>query len=83
VESFWIAFPEWGFYTKQGIKMSKTKKLLEAAIEIIENEEYQGICLACGQIADEIEPDARKYECECCGAEEVYGAEEVILMFGY
>lgn len=63
--------------------MSKTKSFLETAIEILERDEYQGVCLACGEIAEEVEPDARKYECECCGAEKVYGAEEIILTFGF
>jgi hypothetical protein len=39
-----------------------------------------GFCLACGQIANCVEPDARKYTCQCCGAPKVYGAEELILM---
>jgi hypothetical protein len=39
-----------------------------------------GFCLACGEEADNCEPDARKYECEHCGAHEVYGAEELLMM---
>jgi predicted amidophosphoribosyltransferase len=39
-----------------------------------------GICLACGADADGCESDARKYECEVCGAHEVYGAAEILLM---
>ena len=27
-----------------------------------------------------VEPDARSYECEGCGAAEVYGLEELMLM---
>ena len=27
-----------------------------------------------------VEPDARKYECDCCGEPKVYGAEELIMM---
>jgi len=41
-----------------------------------------GFCLACGADADDCEPDARRYECEACGAKKVYGAEEVLLMVG-
>ena len=40
----------------------------------------QGICLACGEEATGCEPDARKYECDCCGKRAVYGAEEALLM---
>lgn len=39
-----------------------------------------GFCLACGESADGVEPDARRYTCECCGADKVYGSEELALM---
>lgn len=41
-----------------------------------------GFCLACGEEVEGVEPDARKYECECecCGEKKVYGAEELLLM---
>lgn len=39
-----------------------------------------GFCLACGEDADGCEPDARNYTCECCGAEQVFGAEELTMM---
>lgn len=39
-----------------------------------------GFCTACGLEADGCEPDARNYECEGCGAHEVFGAEELLLM---
>ena len=39
----------------------------------------EGWCLACGS-TQAAEPDARRYECEACGAPKVYGAEELILM---
>ena len=41
-----------------------------------------GFCLACEEEADGCEPDARKYECEHCGAFEVYGASEILMMGG-
>lgn len=41
-----------------------------------------GFCLACGEQADGVEPDAQGYECEACGKAKVYGAEELVLM-GY
>ena len=40
----------------------------------------QGFCIECGEDAYEVEPDARKYECESCGAKAVYGAQELLLM---
>ncbi len=39
-----------------------------------------GACLACGEMADGVEPDAREYECESCGAKKVYGLEEILMM---
>lgn len=42
--------------------------------------EYLGFCLACGAEAHNVEPDARRYTCEACGAEKVYGLEELLLM---
>lgn len=39
-----------------------------------------GFCLSCGELADGVEPDARKYVCECCGDRSVYGAEEILIM---
>ena len=40
----------------------------------------KGFCLACGEEADGVEPDARKYECESCGAPKVFGYAELLLM---
>lgn len=39
-----------------------------------------GFCIACGLEAEGVEPDARKYKCESCGALAVYGAEELVIM---
>ena len=44
-----------------------------------QSDEYIGFCVACGAEAYGVEPDARGYTCEECGARAVYGAEE--LMF--
>jgi hypothetical protein len=35
--------------------------------------------VACGAEAYNVEPDARAYLCESCGAHEVFGAEELLL----
>ena len=40
----------------------------------------QGLCIACGEEASGVEPDARKYECESCNALKVYGLEELVMM---
>ena len=44
------------------------------------NGSNQGFCLACANAQDGVEPDARRYTCEACGAPKVYGAEELTLM---
>jgi hypothetical protein len=60
------------------------QQLVQHAITLLRDRElaYPGICLACGEAQDGCEPDACQYECENCGAAQVYGAEEVILMGG-
>lgn len=57
-------------------------KIVRPSIEdVIEaSRDSQGFCLACGEIADCCEPDARCYKCEACGERQVYGAEEIALM---
>ena len=50
--------------------------------EEMSNSEDMGFCVFCGEEAYGVEPDARKYECECCERRGVYGCEELILM-GY
>ena len=40
----------------------------------------QGVCLACGELADGWEPDARAYECEVCETSAVYGIKEALTM---
>jgi len=44
------------------------------------SEDNEGYCMACGEPAYGVEPDARGYECEACGEKEVYGLEELMLM---
>jgi len=39
-----------------------------------------GFCLACGEAAFSVEPDAQRYHCGECDAHEVYGAEEILMM---
>jgi Zn finger protein HypA/HybF involved in hydrogenase expression len=42
--------------------------------------DYIGYCLACGETQEGVEPDARRYKCESCGMDKVYGGEELVLM---
>lgn len=47
---------------------------------VVEGDNMDGFCLACGSVQGGVEPDARRYVCEGCGAAKVYGAEELLLM---
>ena len=53
---------------------------LDTLIDACRADENLGFCLACGDEAYGVEPDARKYKCESCGELKVYGAEEIVLM---
>jgi len=61
------------------------KSLTDAAIlDAVERRmtdlDNPGFCLICGNEAEGVEPDARNYTCEACGAEQVFGAEELMLV---
>ena len=39
-----------------------------------------GLCIVCGADAYGVEPDARRYRCDHCDSNGVYGAEELMIM---
>ena len=53
---------------------------IDRVVEAAENDENIGFCLSCGAEHDCCEPDARNYECEECGAHQMFGAAEILLM---
>lgn len=53
--------------------------IMEAANRYQTTLDNPGFCIACGCEVGGIEPDAREYECEACGEEAVYGAEELLM----
>ena len=58
--------------------MARKKSVVFTLEQIEEAMEGQyGFCIACGAERSCCEPDARKYPCEGCGQEEVYGAESL------
>lgn len=60
--------------------MKLPKNLSEdQVIAAIEADDCLGFCMACGEEASGVEPDARNYKCESCGANQVFGAEEILL----
>jgi hypothetical protein len=42
-------------------------------------DDYCGVCVACGSVRENTEPDAEKYHCEECGEDKVYGVEVAFL----
>ena len=56
------------------------KPSLRALMAAIRADGNTGFCLACGNEATGIEPDARRATCDDCGAAKVYGAEQLLLM---
>ena len=54
---------------------------LDQILRAVEDD-YMGICIACGNEQEGVEPDARGYECESCGKNKVYGAEELLMQTG-
>lgn len=55
---------------------------IERVLEIVQADEDAGFCLACGDEAYGVEPDARNYECESCGERKVFGAQEILMSAG-
>lgn len=45
----------------------------------LESGDSLGFCRECGTEHDGVEPDARNYKCDHCGAMAVYGAEEMLI----
>lgn len=56
-----------------------TEIIMEAAERGMITLDNPGFCIACGQEAEGVEPDARRYTCEACGEPAVYGAEELLM----
>ena len=54
-------------------------RVMEACNRSMTTLDNPGFCIACGEEADGCEPDARGYECEACGENKVYGAEELLI----
>jgi hypothetical protein len=65
-----------GIQVHQSITADRVVALVEARMTGLDN---PGLCIMCGHEQDGCEPDARNYTCEACGAEQVFGADELLL----
>ena len=62
---------------------AKKQRTFPLNVLIAGSKDYMGYCLDCGAEREECEPDARHYECDSCGENNVFGAEELIMMCLY
>jgi len=61
--------------------MTMHKSITEERItEACESDDHMGFCIKCGADAYGVEPDAREYECEACGEQAVFGAQELLFV---
>lgn len=60
----------------KSVTLDRVMKLCEQQSRSLDD---PGICIECGQGAAGVEPDAREYPCAACGANAVYGAEELLV----
>lgn len=61
-------------------KSITTERVIEAVEEQMNSLLNPGFCLACGEDADQCEPDAEDYPCQGCGENKVCGAAQVLFM---
>lgn len=55
----------------------------EAAETSIYTDANPGFCIACGLQHTGCEPDMRDGECESCGSKAVFGAQELMMSWGF
>jgi len=53
---------------------------LDSIMDAVQYDYGVGFCLSCGADRMGCEPDACNYPCEECGEDQVFGAEELIIM---
>ncbi len=64
------------------MKMHRTitpERICEAVARRMQSLDNPGFCIACGNEAEGVEPDAERYECEACGELAVYGADDLLI----
>ena len=60
------------------------QNIVQTAIGLLEDDmdTIEGVCIKCGVVHHGVEPDAEKYKCDSCETNTVYGADQIILLFG-
>lgn len=79
-----VQIPDGGVFLQEHVHAHPRVRHARAHTEAVERShttlDNPGFCILCGALADSIEPDARKYQCEACDAPGVYGAEELLFI---
>ena len=52
----------------------------DAEFEALISDGCHGLCIACGNEVEGVEPDARRYPCDECKRPKVFGLEELAIM---
>ncbi len=68
------------YKTKAGVTQFRPVMSEEEMSGLMFSARDNGLCLACGEEAYGVEPDARRRVCEGCGLAKVYGYEELMVM---
>lgn len=58
------------------VTIERVTDAIERSQQLLDN---PGFCILCGEDAEGVEPDARRYACEACGEPGVYGAEDLLI----
>ena len=58
------------------ITSDRVRDAVERGMTTLDN---PGFCIDCGDDAEGVKSDARRYKCEHCGKKAVYGAEELLV----
>jgi hypothetical protein len=54
--------------------------ILVASMRRVTDLEDPGFCLICGNEAGGVEPDAQHLTCGACGAEQVFGVDDLLMV---
>jgi len=60
----------------ESVTVERVTEAVERSMFDLDN---PGFCVACGDDADGVEPDAERYKCRACGAAAVFGAEQLLF----